>query len=290
MYALGKRVAQDDSKAARWFRKAAEHGLPVAQYTLGSMYADGIGVQKDDAEAVRWYRKAGEQGVKDAQHILGVMYANGQGVTKDETEAVRWYRKAAEQGDAESQYKLGVLYAKGDGVIKDDAEAIRWFRKADAQGIANAKPFLDYYARIQPKADAAAHQQAGERVNESPTCNEIDVILKKNSQTRMQFALDSIQKMNETVGYDVVRAIAGGNNNKYLLFFSTPQNEPILRQVADAMTSSADIRANFCMQGFAEVQFLVRDANQNQKLIKKYRTNMNEIDRAIKAYSATPVQ
>jgi hypothetical protein len=96
--------------------------------------------------------------------------------------------------------------------------------------------------------------------------------------------------MNETVGYDVVRAIAGGNNNKYLLFFSTPQNEPTLRQVADAMTSSEDIRLNFCMQGFAEVQFLVRDASQNQRLIKKYRTDMNGIDKFLREHSATPVR
>jgi uncharacterized protein len=70
------------------------------------MYANGSGVTKDEAEAVKWYRKAAEQGLAVAQYFLGVMYANGSGVTKDETEAVKWHRKAADQGDERAKAAL----------------------------------------------------------------------------------------------------------------------------------------------------------------------------------------
>ena len=66
--------------AAKRWRKAAEQGDAVAQYTLGWMYAKGCGVPKDYTEAVKWCRKATKQGYVSAQYHLGVAYANGQGV------------------------------------------------------------------------------------------------------------------------------------------------------------------------------------------------------------------
>ncbi len=56
--------------AARWFRKAAEHGHPEAQYQLGECYYEGFnvwGVEVDESEAVKWYLKAAEQGHIAAQ-------------------------------------------------------------------------------------------------------------------------------------------------------------------------------------------------------------------------------
>lgn len=54
------------------------------------MYENGQGVAKDVAEAAKWYRKAADQELSLAQNALGNMYANGQGVTKNETKAVGW--------------------------------------------------------------------------------------------------------------------------------------------------------------------------------------------------------
>ncbi len=47
------------------------------------MYGKGQGVPQDDAKAVKWYRKAAEQGYAGAQSNLGVMYGKGQGVPQD---------------------------------------------------------------------------------------------------------------------------------------------------------------------------------------------------------------
>ena len=121
-------------EAVRWYRKAADQNLALAENSLGACYSNGQGVAKDQAEAVKWFRKAAEQKDAYAQKNLGVCYANGQGVAKDQAEAVKWYRKAAEQNDASAQCCLGGCYASGQGVAKDQAEAVKWFREAAEGG------------------------------------------------------------------------------------------------------------------------------------------------------------
>ena len=44
-------------------REHAAKGEASAQFNLGLMYAKGQGVTQDYAEAVRWYRKAADQGL-----------------------------------------------------------------------------------------------------------------------------------------------------------------------------------------------------------------------------------
>ncbi len=61
----------------------AEQGDAEAQNNLGVMYGHGWGVAQDDTEAVTWYRKAAEQGDARAQYMLGFMYDHGQGVAQD---------------------------------------------------------------------------------------------------------------------------------------------------------------------------------------------------------------
>jgi TPR repeat protein len=129
-------LAQNETQAAYWARKAAAQGNAYAQVILGLMYADGKGVPQNYAEAVRWYRKADEQGNAAGQYNLGVMYANGRGVPKDYAEAVRCFRNAADQGLATGQNNLGVMYKNGWGVVQDYAEAVRWYRNAADQGLA----------------------------------------------------------------------------------------------------------------------------------------------------------
>ena len=51
----------------------------------------GEGMPENDAKAVRWYRMAADQGNADAQFILGSMYATGKGVLKDSVLAHMWF-------------------------------------------------------------------------------------------------------------------------------------------------------------------------------------------------------
>jgi TPR repeat protein len=73
------------------------------------MYADGQGVARDEAQAAVWLRKAADQGLPRAQYKLGVMYEKGQGVAQDNAQALAWYRKAADQGFEEAKSRLNEL-------------------------------------------------------------------------------------------------------------------------------------------------------------------------------------
>jgi uncharacterized protein len=139
LYRAGRGVPRDARQASVWIRRAAEQGYALAQYALGSMFEDGEGLPKDQRQAVVWYLKAAEQGNAEAQLSLGIAYDVGRGAPKDDQQAVNWYRKAAEQGNATAQFNLGVKYDNGRGVSKDSKEAATWFRKAADQGDAQAQ-------------------------------------------------------------------------------------------------------------------------------------------------------
>ncbi|MCI0400399.1 MAG: sel1 repeat family protein [Gammaproteobacteria bacterium] len=62
MYANGQGVEQNFEEAAKWYRKAAEHGIPQAQYRLANLYVDGKGVPQDFEMAYAWYSTAAHQG------------------------------------------------------------------------------------------------------------------------------------------------------------------------------------------------------------------------------------
>jgi len=40
--------------AAKWFRRAADQGIALAQLNLGLLYANGAGVPQDNVEALKW--------------------------------------------------------------------------------------------------------------------------------------------------------------------------------------------------------------------------------------------
>lgn len=131
LYIGGQGVPMDYSKAATWYRMAAEQGDAKAQFRLGLMSYLGQGVPRDYKEAARWYRMAAEQGDPQAQYNLGALYESGPGaVPRDLAQAAMWYRKAAEQGCGKAQVSLGFHYEHGKGVPQDDVLAYMWYHIA----------------------------------------------------------------------------------------------------------------------------------------------------------------
>ncbi len=62
MYRFGEGRPVDLADAARWYRRAAEHGAAIAQLNLGEMYMLGLGVPRDAARAHLWLTLAARQG------------------------------------------------------------------------------------------------------------------------------------------------------------------------------------------------------------------------------------
>jgi TPR repeat protein len=69
----------------------ADSGDAQAQYALGGFYERGdLGLPQDYTKAATWYRRAAEQGHAGAQLYLGILLAQGKGTDRDVVEAYKW--------------------------------------------------------------------------------------------------------------------------------------------------------------------------------------------------------
>jgi uncharacterized protein len=119
-------VRRSAAKAARWFRRAAEHGSAPAQNHLGILLGNGSGVRKNVEEALFWLRKAFRAGNSCAAQNIAITYReNG-----DLKTAFKWFRRAAEAGDGDALIQLGIHYYWGKGVRRNPRAAVRCFRAA----------------------------------------------------------------------------------------------------------------------------------------------------------------
>jgi hypothetical protein len=62
------------------------------------MFENGNGIDKDLSRAAYWYKKAAEQGQERAFNQLGRMYMNGQGVVQDYIKSHMWFNLCASKG------------------------------------------------------------------------------------------------------------------------------------------------------------------------------------------------
>jgi TPR repeat protein len=108
----------DYEEAARWFKRAADQGLPEAQYQLGKCYEEGKGVSEDEVEAVKWYRKAAEQNFEPAQFELTDRAWNGKGIPKDRVAVFKSYLTASAKGDDVSKVLMEAKLEYDDNCIK----------------------------------------------------------------------------------------------------------------------------------------------------------------------------
>lgn len=71
LYLSGKGVEQNEFKAFKFCRMAAEEGMPEAQFQLGVMYLDGVGVmEEDEIKALEWLWKAADSGHQHANELF----------------------------------------------------------------------------------------------------------------------------------------------------------------------------------------------------------------------------
>ncbi len=142
IYVTGRDGQRNRQEGVRWYRESAGRGYPEAQFALGMLYELGVAVSPDMQEAVNWYRTAAENGHAMAQNRLGKLYDEGQGVPVDDQQAAAWYLRAAEQGNSDAQFNLALMYENGEGVQADRDEALRWLKLSAASGNASARQLL----------------------------------------------------------------------------------------------------------------------------------------------------
>jgi uncharacterized protein len=149
LYAHGKNVHQNNTKALEWIQKSVDQGYADAQFTFGLLYLGGLlGVKEDSVAANRWFRLAADQGHAAAQFNLGYSYFFGRGVPQDRTAAAFWYSKSADQGNVEAQVKMGLVYSSGDGVPQNYALAARYLRQAADRGNVDGMTGLAWHYQL----------------------------------------------------------------------------------------------------------------------------------------------
>ena len=157
IYSRGLGVARDVEMAALWYEKAAEQGVPEAQFQFALLllersekgsdaYKRATELMKEAADndnaqaqfnyaqlilaqrpgsagqiaAFDYFKAAAENDVADAQYAISQYYLAGTGnVPVDVREARRWLEKAAFQNFDTAQYELGNMMLSGVGGDRD---------------------------------------------------------------------------------------------------------------------------------------------------------------------------
>ncbi len=86
---LGTR--QNNKKAAKWFRNAADKGFTEAQYDLGLMYEKGQGVAQDSIWAYTWLSLAAAELVSSQNDLDRLKLSmNEKQISEAETRITDW--------------------------------------------------------------------------------------------------------------------------------------------------------------------------------------------------------
>lgn len=98
----------DPRRSIAWYTRAAERGDAESELALSGWYLTGSeGVLKQsDSEAYLWARRAANKGLPKAEYAVGYYSEVGIGVKQDIEEAKRWYMRAAAQGNKRAMQRL----------------------------------------------------------------------------------------------------------------------------------------------------------------------------------------
>ena len=125
----------------------------------------------DASLAYSLYRRAAEAGMPEAEFNVAVMLDSGRGVRADVAQAATWYARAASHGDSRAAYNLGQLYEAGEGVPKNPHLARAWFTASALNAARDrlaATPTKASQAEKALKAPSLVAPTPGERLDARP--------------------------------------------------------------------------------------------------------------------------
>jgi len=122
--------------ALPWYLKAAQAGIPDAEYAVSRIYGSGsLTVVADPAKARVWLTKAAQHNFEPAELDLGTALVEGRGGPRDEKEGFQWLLRAARAGNVPAQARIARLYRAGIGVDADFVSAAAWYIVARHAGL-----------------------------------------------------------------------------------------------------------------------------------------------------------
>ncbi|CAF9931123.1 MAG: hypothetical protein HETSPECPRED_007792 [Heterodermia speciosa] len=108
---------RDPGLSVHFYTGAASRGHPEGMMALCAWYMVGAEpvLGRDEAEAWEWAKRAAEAGLPKAQYALGYFTEMGIGCRRDPLEANVWYVKAADQGDDRARVRIAGIRAAASG-------------------------------------------------------------------------------------------------------------------------------------------------------------------------------
>ena len=141
IYARGLGVARDVETAAFWYEKAAEQGVPEAQFQYALLLLKRSPKNSTEYElAVELMKTAADGGNGQAQFNYAQLILAKRPGSVGQSDAFDYFKAAAENDIADAQYALSQYYLAGTGnVIVNVDGARRWLEKAAAQNFDTAQ-------------------------------------------------------------------------------------------------------------------------------------------------------
>ncbi|KAH5636247.1 hypothetical protein HBI51_165090 [Parastagonospora nodorum] len=108
---------KDAALSVHYYNTAAQADIPEAMMNLCAWYMVGAEpvLEKDENEAYEWAKKAAEHGLPKAEYACGYFTEMGIGCRRDPLEANVWYVKAADHGDERAKQRLAIIQAAASG-------------------------------------------------------------------------------------------------------------------------------------------------------------------------------
>ncbi|PGH12238.1 hypothetical protein AJ79_04418 [Helicocarpus griseus UAMH5409] len=125
----------DPALSVHFYTCAAQQGHPMAMMALCAWFMVGAEplLSKDEYEAYEWARRAAELGLPKAEYAVGYFTEMGIGCRRDPLEANVWYVKAADQGDERAKHRIAAIRAAASGADPISAASNRNRGKAGGQ-------------------------------------------------------------------------------------------------------------------------------------------------------------
>jgi len=165
-------VKEDKAAGLALIRKAADKGLPEAEYKMHEVLEEGDELKADPAEARRWLLLAAEHGEYDARADLAEEILTQKDKSRFKS-LVNWVKKGAEDGHGRSAHIMSFIYELGLGLQADPVESMAWrLISLNRSDELDPDRFSDDYEALseeqQARAEKRAKELSGIRTYESP--------------------------------------------------------------------------------------------------------------------------
>lgn len=148
----GKGCTINKRAAIRSFKRAAEAGIPEAQFNYGLMAGIKPKNAQARAESLQFIKAAADGGNSAAQLRYALLVSQGQGVTPDFGIIDHYMRLAIEQENEEACYTYAEMLAKGINVPQDQNKALLFYQIAADLGNVDAQ--IQYAKILRSQQDA----------------------------------------------------------------------------------------------------------------------------------------